>query len=188
MTAAPTPPATTVTVTGAGSTATVTKTVGSTTTLTTDERETSDTSVFVSPSGRIACVMRGSYEMPGTERLWVRCDYLDGDRAWTLSRPRGCETSWGSTLVLEDTAAAGCVSQGIQDAAIMYPMNQGYLSWWRPGDPRVQKYGSTYAALPYGAALRVGTARCEMETTGVTCTNVRTGHGIFVSQADYGMF
>ncbi len=64
----------------------------------------------------------------------------------------------------------------------------GYQMWWHHSDSTVQKYRSTMAALPYGAVLEVGPVRCCMETTGVTCTNWQTGHGIVVSQSTYGMF
>lgn len=113
---------------------------------------------------------------------------MDTDRGWTLPKPARCELSWGASLVLLDTAKAGCGSPAIYEGAIMHPMFQGYQTWWHMGDPTVQKYGSTMAALPYGSALQVGMARCAMETSGVTCTNLVTGHGIVVSQSTYGMF
>lgn len=132
--------------------------------------------------------MVGSYEKPGPAGFWVRCDYLDEDRGWTLPKPKGCQSSWGASLLLGATATPGCVSDDVQDGAIMYPMNQGYQQWWHVGDPTVQKWDSTMAALPYGAVLQVGPARCAMAVSGVTCTNWQTGHGIFVSQSTYGMF
>jgi hypothetical protein len=121
-------------------------------------------------------------------QFWVRCDYLDSDRAWTVARPENCQFHWGDTLFLLDTAKAGCVIEAGYAGAIMYPMNQGSQTWWHDGDPTVHKYGATLAALPYGSSLQVGWARCSMETAGVTCTNSRTGHGIIVSQSTYGMF
>jgi hypothetical protein len=145
------------------------------------------TSYFMSPSGRIACMMISPDDGVLTE-FWVRCDYLDSDRAWTTPRPSGCRADWGSSLALLETARPGCVYQTIYEGAIMHPVNQGYQMWWHLGDPTVTKYGATLAALPYGSAIQVGPVRCQMATTAVTCTNWRTGHGIVVSQATYGMF
>lgn len=42
--------------------------------------------------------------------------------------------------------------------------------------------------LPYGATDKVGAFVCGSATTGVTCTNLRTTHGFFISIQRYRIF
>ncbi len=72
----------------------------------------------------------------------------------------------------------------------MYPMNQSYqqlVAPRRPDGPEV-RLDVPWPPSPTAPSLRIGTARCEMETIGRHLHQRPTGHGIFVSQSDYGMF
>lgn len=42
--------------------------------------------------------------------------------------------------------------------------------------------------LPYGATDKVGVFVCGSATTGITCTNLRTKHGFFISIQRYRIF
>jgi hypothetical protein len=42
--------------------------------------------------------------------------------------------------------------------------------------------------LPYGEAVRVGSFVCESQSTGVRCSNDRSGHGFTISRDKYTLF
>lgn len=93
----------------------------------------------------------------------ARCDI--GDRTWRPPpKPATCNLDWGNGLVL---AASG----------------PGEVSC--AGDTVL---GATTVVLAYGRRTRVGPDVCDSELSGVTCTNVISRHGFFLSRADYRVF
>jgi len=130
---------------------------------------------FVSPTGRIACLMDPEF---------VRCEYL-GDKVWKAPEPDGCELDWGSEIELHDVAYPGCIGDTIRMESAVTSTNVG---WWRTTDPTVTSDGATLAALPYGSAITAGTIRCDSAATGVTCLNLSTRHGFSMAREAYRIF
>lgn len=141
----------------------------------TDVRKVADSAAFSSPSGRIICFL-------GLDA--ARCDFV-GDKAWKAPQPRDCQLDWGSTLVVEDTAGAGCVGDTVVETA---KVGSEYTTWRRPTDPTVVVYDMTMAVLPYGSGLVSGAIQCESAPTGVTCRNTTTGHGFTMAREAYSIF
>lgn len=141
----------------------------------TDVRKVGDAAAFSSPSGRIICYL-------GLDA--ARCDFV-GDKAWTAAKPAGCELDWQSTLVVVNTAGAGCVGDTVIETAVV---GSEWTTWRRAGDPTVVVYDMTMAVLPYGSALASGVIRCESATSGVTCRNTSTGHGFTMAREAYSIF
>jgi hypothetical protein len=130
---------------------------------------------FVSPSGRIACLVDAEF---------VRCEFA-GEKAWLSPVPDGCQLDWEGVFTLGDIAHPGCVGDTIR---YMSALDSGDVAWWHPGDPTVMWYGTALAALPYGSSIVVSSFQCSSETTGVTCTNTDTGHGFSMSREAYSIF
>jgi hypothetical protein len=82
------------------------------------------------------------------------------------TRPKGCDAlAYGATLV---STASGGRSQFL-----------------------CQGDNTFFGALPvlaYGHAWRYRSTQCVSRREGVTCTNLATSHGFFVSQASYRLF
>lgn len=96
------------------------------------------------------------------EAEFVRCDIAKKD--WTPPpKPKTCELDWGNGLNVEDGTPGAPVCAG--DTVL--------------GD---------HPTLDYGSASEVGSFRCESETAGVTCTNVGTGNGFFLSKQSFRLF
>lgn len=141
---------------------------------------------FVTPSGRIACVMSSS---------GVRCDLqrgIDEENLWNLPADRGgCQLGgWGSTLKLNGTSALGCTGDTIRPNAQLqnnlYPQD---IAWWDANrDLSVDSDTGPLAGLPYGQTLQSGSIQCSSESVGVTCTNLDTGSGFFISRESYQLF
>jgi hypothetical protein len=92
----------------------------------------------------------------------ARCDIRE--HAWKdPPKPASCEFDWGGNLQVFGNEAGhiGCVS----DSAA--------------GGKDVLAYG-TYVQNPR--------LRCTSEASGMTCKNLRTGHGFFVSREQYHVF
>jgi hypothetical protein len=87
-----------------------------------------------------------------------------GQYDWTLPpKPRDCDADWGAGIDIGD----GLANIGVcaSDTSL--------------GAERV---------LAYGTGVRIGVMECVSETRGVTCRNVRTRHGFFLSRASYRTF
>lgn len=135
-----------------------------------------DVAAFVDPEGRIVCMLGD---------VGARCDYFAEDQVWQAPRPGNCDLDVGSSLSVDRTAGTSCVGDSIVGKATL---GAGLDSWRKPGDPTVSWDGRTLVALPYGSTLLVGTFRCDSATAGVTCQNVSTGHGFFMSRESIRIF
>jgi hypothetical protein len=92
----------------------------------------------------------------------VRCDIVR--KTWQPpAKPADCELDWGNGLFLE-SGEAGVTCTG--DTLI----------------------GAAKRTLEYGTALRAGDIQCESESSGLTCTSDKTGHGFTLAAARYTLF
>jgi hypothetical protein len=86
----------------------------------------------------------------------ARCDVLQHSYR-VPPKPKWCHFDWPGSVTLSHKARFACVS-----------------------DPAT---GSLHVrTLAYGSHVRAGHIRCTSRTTGVTCRNLRTGHGFKVSR------
>ena len=88
----------------------------------------------------------------------VRCDIAE--RSWEPPpRPPDCELDWGQGVVLDERGTqfvcAGDTVLGAEEI------------------------------LEYGDAIEVGPFQCSSATTGVTCRDVRDGHGFSLARSGY---
>ncbi len=143
---------------------------------TTDVRTVLHAAAFVTPSGRITCLLTVEY---------ARCDYLTSDRAWSLPEPYFCDLSWGWSMFVARATSITCVGDNI---LLLSELGSGYETWHTASDPTVTWNGIRLAALPDGAALGVEPYRCDSGVAGVTCRNMTTGHGFTMSQEAYKIF
>jgi len=127
---------------------------------------------FVTPNGRTACALDGES---------VTCEVDSPSWQPTLSRPAECDgRDYDGTLVLKGGLASyGCAG----GAAFRAASGSSENDWVRQGqDPSIRspKYGEL-AGVAYGRTLTTGSVSCAVATSGVTCSDVMTGHGFTVS-------
>jgi hypothetical protein len=93
---------------------------------------------------------------------WARCDIID--RNWSPPpRPAACEFDYGQGISLAPGEQAEFVCAG--DTA----------------------FGAD-EVLPYGQSISAGVLQCESAQSGITCRDVRTGHGFSISLQVYRLF
>ena len=93
---------------------------------------------------------------------WARCDIIDRD--WSPPpRPADCEFDYGQGISVAPGERAQFVCAG--DTA----------------------FGPD-AILPYGESISAGALRCESAEAGITCRDLRTGHGFSISREAYQLF
>jgi len=138
------------------------------------ETETSGTEAakpaFKSGGTAATVVRRGPryFETPSSnigcyiDQRAVRCDIRE--RNWDPPPPdRPCELDYGQGIALSVRGRADFVCAG--DTAL--------------GGP---------ATLEYGAVTRRGFLRCRSGMKGITCNEVRSGHGFFLAREGYRIF
>lgn len=134
------------------------------------------TAAFTSPTGRIVCLMDGTQ---------VRCEYL-AEADWNAPKPADCSASAGRTLVVAAGSQAGCGGDTLAGSAKPGSPETG---WFDQSKDTVSNHDQVQqAALGYGQRLRVGGFECLSESRGVTCTNVVTKAGLFISRESYELF
>jgi hypothetical protein len=98
----------------------------------------------------------------GSLGISARCDIAQRD--WSPSRkPASCQLDWGQGVAVGATGRAGYVCAG--DTTL-------------DAGPR----------LAYGKSITLGRLRCTSLTSGVTCTNLRDGHGFSISRQRVRLF
>jgi Family of unknown function (DUF6636) len=113
---------------------------------------------FHSPSKNIYCVV---FKYRG--KATGRCDIKQRD--WTApQRPRSCHLDYGNG------AEVGAHGDGRYTCAGDTVLGQGHR------------------ALRYGHAARLGAIKCSSRRTGMTCRNVKTGHGFTLSREAVAFF
>ncbi|MGX6604182.1 DUF6636 domain-containing protein [Micromonosporaceae bacterium Da 78-11] len=92
----------------------------------------------------------------------IRCDITR--KTWSPPpKPGDCQLDWGNGLYI-DAGATGFTCAG--DALA----------------------GSADRTLEYGTALRAGDLRCDSESSALTCTDGKSGHGFTLAIAEYNFF
>ena len=97
-----------------------------------------------------------------SDQPFARCDI--GDRTWKAPpKPKSCPLDYGNGVIVEagDKATYSCAGDTV--------LHQG-------------------DQVPYGQKLRLGALECDVETSGVTCTNDASRHGFFISKASVRLF
>lgn len=115
---------------------------------------------FTTPSGNIACYVNSGTPGDATDPGEARCDVAQD--TWNAPPPpASCAGDWGhSVTVGPDGATLACVT----DSA---------------ANDNVVDYGTTQVR---------GAFSCAVAQTGVTCTDLDTGHGFAVASAEYRLF
>lgn len=119
---------------------------------------------FRSARGNITCHFHGYiHKTEDSEpRYAVRCDIAEYAPVWTTP-PEGCKLDWGGVLWLEESRPGRRACVGDAGASPAAPV------------------------LEYGDSVYAGFLICEMQRSGVTCTNDE-GHGFFMSRATQRVF
>lgn len=146
---------------------------------------------FASPTGNLVCTMRASGPVicHATQATWK-------GSAVPVSKQRNCEEfgpfgPWDD-VALDDTGAFGlCVTEiNTLEAYLTWggepnEFGKEFRSWYEPGRDKVvvPEKGIQLPVLPYGGVATTGRYRCTMATTGVTCTDTKTGHGFSLARA-----
>jgi hypothetical protein len=90
----------------------------------------------------------------------ARCDIQQADWA-PPPKPSSCQYDWGSALSVNPQGANfSCVSDSAYNDNV----------------------------VPYGSVQTRGDVSCHVDQAGVTCTDVNTAHGFFLSRAVYRLF
>jgi hypothetical protein len=110
---------------------------------------------FQSPSGNIHC-----YVSTGRRSGQARCDILQKSFDEPVTPPR-CQGDYGNAVGVGKRGRASFLC--VFDSAV------------NP-DSRVLRYGRT---------VRVGAFRCTSKRSGMTCRNVRSGHGFTLARDSY---
>lgn len=115
---------------------------------------------FTTPSGNIACYVTSGTPGDPTDPGEARCDVAED--TWNAPPPpASCAGDWGhSVTVGPGGATLACVT----DSA---------------ANDNVVAYGTTQVR---------GAFSCSVAQTGVTCTDLDTGHGFAVASAQYRLF
>lgn len=131
---------------------------------------------FTSPSGRIVCAM---------DAEMVRCDFI-AEAEWTAPPPPDCNITGGRALIVEDASRVLCAGDSLAGIA---RQGEAATSWYDPAKDTISNLGGQQqVALGYDQTLRLGDFECRSETKGVTCTNLLTGAGLFISRESYQLF
>ena len=152
----------------AAPTTTVTPTTASTTTTSSTTVTTPPTTA---PPTTTVMTLTGAFQTPShnigcyVTDQGVRCDIRD--RTWTPPPP---PTSCPTTYV--------GYGQGLQ-------LSSGAASIVCAGDTTLDPNGTV---VPYGTSVQEGSVACDVESTGVTCTDSHTGHGFALSRDSYRIF
>lgn len=141
---------------------------------------------FTSPTGNLWCAI-SAVKAECTAHTWSKnaakygCegedDPKDGDVVYLGKKGRPTWTCQHD--------AFGFPALRTSDGYDMFP--KGVAWWdWEIGTTASYQYadkGAVLAALRYGNSLRAGDFTCTMATSGVTCTNGKTGHGFRFNKA-----
>jgi hypothetical protein len=114
---------------------------------------------FQTPSHNVKCSLAQEADGKG----WVRCDVYE--HTWSFPpKPADCDLDWGSVATLANDGKPAKMGACVSDPA--------------GGD----------TVLAYGHALRLGDLECRSAANGLTCVDVRRGHGFVVSRSSYRVY
>lgn len=132
--------------------------------------KTSGSVAFTTPSGNITCKSESDFLFCTIENRTYR----------STQRPFDCDERWGNAFYLYGRGGFLCSNLSL------YGLAPASSAWFAQTDlePFWTEYGPQ-AVLPYGWTLRNQRFSCTSETTGVTCTDLRTMRGVMISKAAY---
>lgn len=78
-----------------------------------------------------------------------------------------------------------CASDTMRDAAALWTARTRWFAKGRDLVVRTTGGRGRQAGLRYGDTLRVGAVQCTSAATGVTCRNLVTRHGFWMSRTAY---
>lgn len=115
---------------------------------------------FTTPSRNIACYVSSGTPGDPTDPGQARCDIAQA--TWSApSRPASCTGDWGHSLTVgPDGSSLGCVTDSTFNDDVV-------------------DYGTTQVREAFS---------CAVDQSGVTCTDLDTGHGFAISREQYGLF
>ena len=132
---------------------------------------------FVAPSMNIACGIQAD---DVSCAIWSR-SYKD------RPRPKSCEYGmyWDSSAVYVENGAVIdgiCATQGWPVHSVLQSVNAPGTS--KKNGASISWFGDTakVPTISYGQAVRMGDFRCVVETSGVSCGNIKTKHGFKMSR------
>jgi Family of unknown function (DUF6636) len=162
---------TTVVVTSTASSSPATSTATSSTQITTGSPQAPTTTSNSTTTAAAATVHFATFKSPSAN---IGCMIIGGTarcdikkKSWPLpARPSTCPkiVDFGQGMIVTGSGSGHLVCAG--DTVL---------------DP-------TAKVVPYNTDTIVGAFRCESRTSGMTCTNTRTGHGFFLSIQTYRAF
>lgn len=121
----------------------------------------STTAYLQTPTGNIGCDFYKDSHYGCTVLSYIT------DKKYPI--PFGSSYMYGSTFDLSDTAGPVEIN-------------------WRGGAPGfVQSNVNTYT-VPYGQTVTYGSMVCDSQENGLTCANIITGQGVFMSREGYRTF
>ncbi|WP_237210328.1 hypothetical protein [Rothia nasimurium] len=127
----------------------------------TTQHNSSDTAYLQTPTGNIGCDFYKDRHYDCTVLSYI------ADKKYPI--PFGSSYMHGSTFDLSDTAGPVEID-------------------WRGGAPGfVQTNVNTYT-VPYGQTVTYGNMVCDSQENGLTCANIVTGQGVFMSREGYRTF
>lgn len=134
---------------------------------------------FASPSGNFHCFISTAGAGCAGEK-WARGVAPSRSKVCPDTEPLLGPELWGSA-----PAAWSCGSDPHSIPLLGGEGGQG-VSWWDStfggSIPLASHPSVKVAVLPYGRTLVAGDFSCSMAKDGVTCSNIRTGHGFRVSR------
>ncbi len=136
---------------------------------------------FASPSGNLVCLVYGTRRGES-----IRCEAIE--HRWSVpAKPKSCEYDYGDGLTLDGgRGALLCASDTMREAAqLSRKPETAWFSSRRDVVVRERDGLGAMAGLRYGYALRVGAMQCTSSTRGITCRNLVTRHGFWMSRTAY---
>ena len=113
---------------------------------------------FQSPSGNVFCAV-GTLD---NGKAFAECEIIE--RSWSPPEPaRTCEGEWGDRIGLDQGRPATFECHG--DTL----------------------FGEGLPVLAYGKSYFEGPITCSSETSGITCTDISTGHYFTISRESYDL-
>lgn len=140
---------------------------------------------FASPSGQIWCRMEGGGP-------WAACHFPEGMDSSGLPGREHCGEFVGLAAIGVDRTVGWVCSGGIVAQPVI-GSGSGSTAWfdhtgWEPVVASVGGSPHTFAVLPYGESLTMGSLTCSSSESGVRCTRTDTGAGFTVARQGVEQF
>lgn len=138
---------------------------------------------FASPSGQIWCRMDGAGP-------WAACHFPEEMDSSGLPGREHCGEFVALAAIGVDRTVGWVCSGGVIAQPVI---GSGSTAWfdhtgWEPVVATVGGAPSTFAVLPYGESLAMGSLTCSSSESGVRCTRTDTGAGFTVARRGVEQF